>query len=478
MATLPPGRVSQTKMVDSMLSSSSAPRQPVPEEADRSSEPGEHLRVIASDPGAPAPGAQSNATGLETATDGPLRAREVARVPRITIHAFHENSDFAATLEGAARDRLMSGAHLTVEAGGVAAAIELYKQTPTPNLILIECTSATHAFLRELDRLAEVCDAGTRLMVVGRVNDITFYRALITRGVSEYVLAPVEPAQLVAAISGIYRDTSSTKVGQVCAFIGAKGGVGSSTVAHNVAWMIGRRLKSDVAVVDMDLPFGTAGLNFNLDTGQGVLDALQDATRLDQVLFDRLLTSCGDHLSLLAAPATLDKTFDLNPNALGVLLDVAQSSVPITILDMPHLWTAWSKDVLLSVDEIVITATPDLACLRNAKNLITFLRQARPNDPAPKLVLNQTGVPKRPEIKTQDFAKAVQVEPNACIPFEPHLFGMAANKGQMVAEISAKGAASQGFSDLADILTGQLESKRSRGKATGLGPLLRKLTRK
>jgi pilus assembly protein CpaE len=116
--------------------------------------------------------------------------------------------------------------------------------------------------------------------------------------------------------------------------------------------------------------------------------------------------------------------------------------------------------------------------MRNAKNLITFLRQARPNDPPPKLVLNQIGVPKRPEIKVQDFAKAVQLEPTACIPFDPHLFGTAANKGQMVAQISAKGGAANGFTHLADNLTGRLESKRGRAGITGLGPLLRKLTRK
>jgi pilus assembly protein CpaE len=224
----------------------------------------------------------------------------------------------------------------------------------------------------------------------------------------------------------------------------------------------------------MDLPFGTAGLNFNLDAGQGVSDALQDAKRLDQVLFDRLLTSCGDHLSLLAAPAMLDKSFDIDAGALETLLDVAQSSVPFTILDMPHLWTAWSKDVLLSVDEVVITATPELASLRNAKNLITFLKQARPNDPPPKLVLNQIGVPKRPEIKVQDFTKAVQLEPAACLPFEPQLFGTAANKGQMVAELSKKGAASKAFADLSDALTGRLDSKRSR-EGRGLGTLLQKL---
>jgi pilus assembly protein CpaE len=460
-----------------MLSVSSVSRRSVPDQIDQPHGSNEHVRLVTPDHEALTSSAQPTLAGAGDLACAPVQAREVARVPRINIQAFYDDSDFAAVLDAASRDRLMAGARLTIHSGGIAAAIELYRQAPTPNLILLETKSATQEFLGALDALAEVCDAGTRLMVVGRPNDITFYRELMGRGVSEYVLAPVESVQLVAAISGIYREATSRKLGQVLAFVGVKGGVGSSTVAHNVAWMIGRRLKSDVAVLDMDLPFGTADLNFNLDAGQGVSDALQDVSRLDDVLFDRLLTTCGDHLSLLAAPAILDKTFDLDKDALQTLLNVAQASVPYTVLDMPHLWTTWSKDLLLSADEIVITATPDLASLRNTKNLITFLRQARPNDPPPKLILNQMGVPKRPEIKVQDFTKAVQLEPIVCIPFEPHLFGTAANKGQMVAEVSARAASSKGFSDLADTLTGRL-SKRHRAGIAGLRPLLQMLTRK
>jgi pilus assembly protein CpaE len=185
----------------------------------------------------------------------------------------------------------------------------------------------------------------------------------------------------------------------------------------------------------MDLPFGTAGLDFNLDAGLGVADAIQDAGRLDEVLLERLLVKCGEHLSLLSAPATLEKSYDLQEKAVLALLEVAQASVPFLVLDLPHQWTAWAKNVLISADEIVIAAEPDLANLRNAKNMIQILRQTRPNDPPPKLVLNRVGMPKRPEIKPNEFAKAVQLEPIACIPFEANLFGTAANKGQMVAEI-------------------------------------------
>ncbi|WP_245444442.1 AAA family ATPase [Microvirga sp. KLBC 81] len=399
------------------------------------------------------------------------RTREAVRIPRVNIDAFCDSSDVASVIENAARDRLMSRTRVNVRMGGLGAAIEHYRQTSTPNLVIVESRSARNVYLADLDRLAEVCDPGTRVMAIGHANDIVFYRELIKRGISEYLLAPVDPVSLIASISGVYGENRSSKLGQTYAFIGAKGGVGSSTLAHNVAWTIARQLSSDVIIADLDLPFGTASLDFNLDGGPGISEVLQDTGRLDEVLLDRLLAKCGDHLSLLSAPTDLEKAYDLHESALEPLIDVAQSSIPFTVLDMPHMWTSWARNVLVAADEIVITAVPDLANLRNAKNMITVLRQARPHDPPPKLVLNQVGMPKRPEIKPKEFAKAIQLEPIACIGFEAQLFGTAANKGQMIAEVSGKGAAPKSFGEIADILTGRKDAKRSQKKALSLGSL-------
>ena len=297
-------------------------------------------------------------------------------------------------------------------------------------------------------------------MAIGHANDVHFYRELTRRGISDYLLAPIDPISLIVAISGIYSEPATAKLGQAFAFVGAKGGVGSSTIAHNVGWTIARQVASDVVLADMDLAFGTASLDFKLDAGQGVAEAIEDAGRLDEVLLDRLLAKCGDHFSLLRAPGTLDRCYDLEENAIDPLIEIAQSSVPYLILDMPHVWNAWARNVLVGADEIIITAIPDLPNLRNAKSLITFLRQARPHDPPPKLILNQVGMPKRPEIKAAEFAKAVQLELLACIPFDPQLFGKASNAGQMAAEVSAKAPASKIFTELAGALAAPKPRRR------------------
>jgi pilus assembly protein CpaE len=403
----------------------------------------------------------------------PQQSRSIAPVPRIAIHAFCESQDVISILERSASDRIMSRATVDIFPGGIRAGVEFYQHNPAPNLIIIESRSSNDSILTDLNELAEFCDPGTRVMVIGYSNDIHFYRELMQRGISEYVVAPISAASLVASISGIYQDPSARRLGQVYAFVGTKGGVGSSTIAHNVGWTLARTYSSDVVLADLDLPFGTAGLNFNVDPHQGIAEAIQDLSRLDEVLLDRLLTKCDDHFSLLTAPGTLEASYDLDAGAFARLLEVAQNNVPFTILDVPHLWTSWARNALLAADEIVITAVPDLANLRNTKNLVDFLKQARPHDAPPKLVLNQVGMAKRPEIKPNEFARALQLEPLACIPFDAQLFGSAANNGKMIANTSAKSPVVQSFSDIVAGVAGRKEPKKEQRGIRNLLSLLR-----
>src|SRR5262249_30349606 len=200
-------------------------------------------------------------------------------------------------------------------------------------------------------------------------------------------------------------------VGRTIAVVGAKGGVGASTIAHNVAWAIARDLKLDAVVADLDLPFGTAGLDYNQDPPQGIADAVLSPERIDTAFVDRLLSKCTDHLSLLAAPATLERVYDFGTDAFDSVLDTLRTTVPCVVLDVPHVWTGWAKRTLSAADDILVVAAPDLANLRNTKNLVDLLKAGRPNDHRPHYCLNQVGVPKRPEIKAADFAKALETEP-------------------------------------------------------------------
>ncbi len=406
---------------------------------------------------------------IETAAPEPSSAAEsvekIRPLPRISVQAFCETESLLKTIERCGQDRRMSKVSLRINSGGIGAAVNMFASAPTPNLIILEVASSSRDLMNDLAPLAEVCDPSTKVVLVGHNNDISLYRELIRNGISEYVVAPVSMADVIGVIASIFVDPDAEPLGRSIAFVGAKGGVGSSTIAHNCAWGISSLFATETILADLDLPFGTANIDFDQDPPQGMAEAVFSPDRLDEVFLDRLLSKCSDHLSLLAAPAMLDRTYDLGRGSFTPVIDLVRRNAPMMVLDVPHAWVDWTESLMSEVDEVVVTAVPDLANLRNSKNLFDALRKLRPNDRPPHLILNQVGMPKRPEISPSDFCEPLEIDPIAVIAFDGQLFGNAANSGRMVAELDGKSAMAETFSQIAHVVTGRVEVKKRRKTA-------------
>ncbi|MEH6690749.1 MAG: CtpF protein [Pseudorhizobium pelagicum] len=397
-------------------------------------------------------------------------------LPRISIHAFCESDAMLRTMERMSRDRRMAKVNMRVTNGGTEAAANMFAGSPTPNLVVLETSAEPGNLLNELAPLAEVCDPSTRVIIVGRYNDIGLYRELIRNGISEYLVGPVQMTEILASISAIFVDPEAEPLGKSIAFVGAKGGVGSSTIAHNCAFGISNLFATETILADLDLPFGTANIDFDQDPSQGIAEAVFAPDRLDEVFLDRLLTKCSEHLSMLAAPSLLDRAYDYEGMAFRPVVEILQRSAPVAVLDLPHVWSEWTRSILADADEVVITAVPDLANLRNTKNMLDALKKLRPNDRPPHLILNQVGMAKRPEIAPADFFEPLEIEPIAILPFDAQMFGNAANSGRMIAEIDAKSPAAETFSQICHIVTGRSAIKKT--KKAGLSKMLGMLGRK
>ncbi|WP_296041112.1 CpaE family protein [uncultured Agrobacterium sp.] len=413
-------------------------------------------------------------SGAETLRPGELES--VRPLPRISIHAFCESETMQQIMERLASDRRMNKVSMRVTNGEIEAAARTFSSMATPNLVILETHREPSTLLNDLRPLAEVCDPTTRVIIIGRHNDISLYRDLMRNGISEYLVAPIKVADLMTSIAAIFVDPEAEPLGRSIAFIGAKGGVGSSTIAHNCAFGISNLFSTETVLADMDLPFGTANIDFDQDPAQGIAEAIFAPERLDEVFLDRLLTKCSDHLSILAAPSLLDRAYDFDGAAFQPLTELLQRSAPVAVLDVPHVWSHWTQSVLSDADEVVITAVPDLANLRNTKNILDALKRLRPNDKAPHLILNQVGMVKRPEIEPSDFFEPLEIEPLAIIPFDAQLFGSAANSGRMISEIDAKSPIAETFSQLSHVLTGRSSARRA--KKPGIGKFMDLLKRK
>jgi pilus assembly protein CpaE len=402
------------------------------------------------------------------ATALPIAAREAARVteqpvPRVTIHACCDRHEVADLVSGIGADRRMARADITVEHGGIEAAVTRFASQASPNLLILDTLMQGPAMLHTLDRLAQVIEEGTKVVIIGAVNDIALFRELMSRGVSEYIVPPLQPIDLIRTVCGLYVNPDKPFAGRVIAVIGARGGIGASTIAHNIAWSIAERQESSATLLDLDLSFGTAALDFNQDPPQSIADALMAPDRVDDVFLERVTTKQTQRLQMLTAPATLEREFELDPQSYEMVIERVRRTSPFVVLDLPHIWTSWIKHTLLAADDAIIVSGPDLASLRNTKNIIDLLKAMRPYDAPPAVVLSMVGVPKRPEIPLKDFTEALGIEPVASIPFDPQLFGMAANNGQMIGEVAAPSKKALALDALAASLTGRkpVETKKA-----------------
>jgi pilus assembly protein CpaE len=376
-----------------------------------------------------------------------------AVIPRITIHAFCARPETAALVEHAASDRRMARASTVVREGGLEAAVEYYQNQPTPSLVMVETLDSAQRLLHLLDSLAQVCDPGTKVVVLGQTNDIALYRELMRRGVSEYLTQPLGPLQVIRAVGGLYADPSAPFVGRQIAFVGAKGGVGASTLAHNFAWSMAERMQTATVLVDLDLAFGTAGLDFNQDPLQGVLDALTQPDRLDPVLMDRMMVRCGDRLSLFAAPASLDDDYEIGADAYEEVTQKIRGAAPFVVLDIPHVWNACDP--------------PGAAGVGRAGDH----RHAGSGQPAQRQEHHRPGQGLAPERRAaapraepgrrarpsrdpgQGLWRSAGRPPSLVLPFDPKPFGQAANNGQMLAEVAPKSKAAEGIDHLARLIS-------------------------
>lgn len=363
---------------------------------------------------------------------------------------------------------------LSLQDGDFGAAREAYAEAPSPPLILIE-TAITEGVPEAVDALAEVCEPTSNLILLGTVNDIDLYRTLNQRGIADYLVMPVHPARLSQSILDLFTDPARAPKGRAIAVLGVKGGCGSSTIAHTAASLLAEMTGAEVLLVDMDIPFGCADLTFNVENVVGIQNLLTAPDRIDEVLLQRYSVKHGDQISLLTAPTSLDADLVVAADSVERIVDSLKRYMRYVILDVPHLWAEWVRTVLRDADDVVVVAMPDLASMRNARNLIDFLHGFRPLDEPPILVLNRKGASPKGEIPIPDFSNSVGLAPLVIVPNDPDGFGLASSYGKLLSEVKPKSKALIALRTLAERLGRADMSAKASGHKTAKGGGLKAL---
>lgn len=373
----------------------------------------------------------------------PVRDRPL---PAISIFASWDRAEAETLMHELKADPRLKRATLEIQRGGLDRAVA-YAEANSANLYLLDTNLDAAAMLAAIDRLRAAAPHAC-IVILGAVNDIALLRDLAARGVSDYIVPPAEAEDVARTLCALFADVDTAKV---IAVIGARGGIGASTIARNVAWSIAERQQQSVTLADLDLSFGMTAHCFEQAPALSVVDVIGASDT--EAALEEALAPARSRLHILAAP---EKTASLEIEAFAfdAFLANARRSASYVVLDLPHAWEPWVRQALREADEIIIVAGPDLASLRNGDNLLKLLRSERDKPSAPVVVVSMSGLPKRPEIPFKDFSDALRVAPVLTFAFEPELFVAAENANQMIYEAMPDAKAALQLDLLASMVTG------------------------
>ncbi len=387
-------------------------------------------------------------------------------LPRIRIDAFVTSNELKSIVGRVAGDRRAARAEVVLHQGGFIQAIEHYREQPPAHLILIEDQGSVEELESNIEVLANYCPPSSRLVVIGARNDITLYRRLTRVGVSDYLVQPISPLDLLDCILSIFGDTDQNDLGVVLAFIGARGGSGASTVAHNVAASLSRTSEATTLLIDADI-FGTAALQFDFSTPQGFVDALKEGEALDCEMLDRLVHWRDKRLGVLSAPDRPNRGVEPDAGSLRHLIEQARRIAQFVVLDLPHGWSPWIAEALASSDRIGLVTTPDLPSLRNCRALLDMMQKLRTNDRPPNIILNRIPTRGKPSVSGADYTRILGRQMAATIPFDPTVLS-AEMSGRVLVEGTPGSPAAKAIVTLTSQMIGRDAPSGRKSGSTGL----------
>ncbi len=313
----------------------------------------------------------------------------------------------------------------------------------SPRYVIIDVCNRSYDALPELDRLAEYCDVETRVVVVGNTNDIGFYRALLDKGVVEYLTHPVTIDQIRSVLSKPSGDVSTAE-GAVASFVGASAGDGSSTMALNVAYALASTTKKPTVLVDLDYQFGMVAKNLDIAFPYGIKEIFEHPDRgIDAMLMERMAVSYKGTMDLIVAPNVLQFLPQVPPELVRDFIHALREKYHYVILDLPHLWTHWISSTLTSSKHVVLTGQLWLKSVTHASRLLNLWKQFGISPQAVSLVINRSGAKFREGVNPKDFERVCGHKIDFYISNDIKTVVKAENQGTTLMELGPSTLANQ-----------------------------------
>ncbi|MCP5365591.1 MAG: P-loop NTPase [Hyphomicrobiales bacterium] len=379
--------------------------------------------------------------------------------------AFVADDETRTTVMEAAADAGVADPHIAV--AKIDDVLRRLQKISTPKMLVVDLSGVAD-IMAEVMRLAEVCDEGTHVIIIGDVNDIETYRKLISFGVQDYFAKPLSAEVLVAGLTKCGKpegteEAAANQIGDVIGIIGARGGVGATSVGVNLAWSLSNQGNRKVALVDLDLFFGSCGLALDLDLGRGFREALENPSRIDSLFIERAMIKANDNLFVLSAEEALDTMIHFDGSAIELLIDHLRRDFQCVVVDLPRFAARTQAAILTPPSTLMVVSDPSLAGMRDTLRLTQLLKKVAPKTDL-QVILNKVGAHASSELAKADFEKGAETKVSAVIPYDVKSFGVCASTGKPLAKAAAKGRAEKAISGIAG---GLAKARMGGGKKGG-----------
>jgi pilus assembly protein CpaE len=385
---------------------------------------------------------------------------KLAMVParRAALMAFVADAEAEAYLRECLSD--LSFSNFKIMRGGIVRAINHLGEQRSPKILIVDVSDVEMPASRVHD-LAEVCEPAVTVIAIGKRNDVGLYRDLMKAGISDYIVKPVTPALLAQALSP--KPTAgeipsiSQKLGKMVAVVGARGGVGTTTLAVNLAWYLADRQCRRIALVDLDLQNGDCALALNLKPTAGLREALTNPLRIDSLFLERAMMTHSERLFVLSSEEPLRDEMEITAEAVDTLLSELRAQFHYVIADVPRITATPYRLALDIADHRIIVADHTLRSVRDAARLRTALGGS---DAAHRnvLVINRSGEGGRREVTLEEMGNYTAIRPKIVIPFQPKLF--AAEVGRAKVAAARRGKFAEAVAALAGEISGRMPERR------------------
>lgn len=364
-----------------------------------------------------------------------------------------------------------------VNKGGLRNAVQTLSVSASPNILFVDLSESGDP-LNDINSLAEVCEPGTVVIAAGQVNDVRLYRDLLASGIQDYLLKPFSPDQIRDTFANAQMTISGPRLSEptsekphvMAAVIGVRGGVGASTIATSLAWMLGDKVGRSTALLDLDVHFGTGALALDLEPGRGLTDAIENPSRIDGLFIERAMVRATEKLCVLSAEAPINQPMVTDGSAFYQLQEEIRNAFESTVLDLPRSMLVQHSHLVHDIHAAVLVVEFTLAATRDAIRIISWLKA---NAPQAKVIVVANRVPSgTAEISRKDFETSIERKVDIVIPYETKATAQAAKLGQPLAKVATSSKITQPLNQLVALTVATVEGDGEESESGSSGASL------